>query len=46
MWCDMECLAREILCQEFCRIGILMGDINDLLERNVPAAFYYHSKLR
>ncbi|KAG1048407.1 hypothetical protein G6F43_009202 [Rhizopus delemar] len=41
-WEDMQQLAIEVLCKELVRIGILVGDINLLIEQNVPCAFYYH----
>jgi Xaa-Pro dipeptidase len=41
----MQQLAIEVLCKELVRIGILVGDINLLIEQNVPCAFYYHGKL-
>jgi Xaa-Pro dipeptidase len=44
MWSDMEKLAIRILCQELCRIGILIGDENELLELNIPTTFYFHGK--
>ncbi|CAO3581283.1 unnamed protein product [Absidia cylindrospora] len=42
MWADMEKLAIRILCQELCRIGILVGDEEELLELNIPTTFYFH----
>ncbi|CAO3646396.1 unnamed protein product [Cunninghamella echinulata] len=44
MWNDMEMLALRVLCEELCRIGILIGDIDELIELNIPTTFYYHSK--
>ncbi|KAI8331905.1 peptidase M24, structural domain-containing protein [Chlamydoabsidia padenii] len=42
MWSDMEQLAIRILCQELCRIGILIGDEEELLELKIPTTFYFH----
>lgn len=40
----MQRMAIEILCQELVRIGILIGDQEELIELGVPTAFYYHGK--
>lgn len=44
MWIELEDLALRILCIELIRIGILRGDEDELLEFEVPRAFYYHGK--
>ncbi|CEP10574.1 hypothetical protein [Parasitella parasitica] len=41
-WADMQTLAMEVLCDELIRIGILIGDQEELIQRGVPSAFYYH----
>ncbi|KAI8641253.1 peptidase M24, structural domain-containing protein [Parasitella parasitica] len=41
-WADMQCLAMRILCDELIKIGILIGDREELIQRGVPSAFYYH----
>ncbi|ORE10474.1 Creatinase/aminopeptidase [Rhizopus microsporus var. microsporus] len=41
-WQNMQQLATEILCKELVRLGILVGDINVLMEQSVPCAFYFH----
>ncbi|CEI99523.1 hypothetical protein RMCBS344292_13610 [Rhizopus microsporus] len=41
-WQNMQQLATEVLCKELVRLGILVGDINVLMEQSVPCAFYFH----
>ncbi|KAI9472136.1 MAG: peptidase M24, structural domain-containing protein [Benjaminiella poitrasii] len=41
-WTDMERLAVSVLCGELVKIGILVGDEDELIQRRVPSAFYYH----
>ncbi|KAI9499427.1 peptidase M24, structural domain-containing protein [Zychaea mexicana] len=43
MWDDMEDLAVQVLCNELVRIGILVGDQDELIHLGVPYAFYFHS---
>ncbi|KAI9251863.1 peptidase M24, structural domain-containing protein [Phascolomyces articulosus] len=42
-WTDMEDLAIQILCNELVRIGILVGDPEELIHLGIPYAFYFHS---
>ncbi|KAF1801244.1 peptidase M24, structural domain-containing protein [Mucor lusitanicus] len=41
-WTDMQRLAIRVLCHELVKIGILVGDQDELIQRGVPSAFYYH----
>ncbi|KAI7900931.1 peptidase M24, structural domain-containing protein [Cokeromyces recurvatus] len=41
-WTDMERLAISVLCHELIKIGILVGEEEELIQRRVPSAFYYH----
>ncbi|ORX52406.1 Creatinase/aminopeptidase [Hesseltinella vesiculosa] len=43
MWADMEFLAKRVLCEELIRIGILQGDVDELMYLGVVHAFYFHS---
>jgi hypothetical protein len=46
----MEQLAVEILTIELINIGIIKCDsevqLEELIQRNIPSAFYFHSKVR
>ncbi|CAO3637253.1 unnamed protein product [Mucor fragilis] len=44
-WTDMQRLAIKVLCFELVSIGILVGDQDELIQRGVPSAFYYHGKI-
>lgn len=42
----MQHLAVRVLCDELIRIGILVnGTLEELVQRNVTTAFYYHGNL-
>ncbi|ORY92038.1 peptidase M24, structural domain-containing protein [Syncephalastrum racemosum] len=41
-WPDMELLAMQVLCEELVALGILCGSVDELLDRGVPNAFFYH----
>ena len=43
MWSDMEELAVHVLCDGLLRLGILVGDRDELIQFGVPYAFYFHS---
>jgi Xaa-Pro dipeptidase len=40
----MQRLAIRVLCDELIKIGVLVGDQDELIQRGVPSAFYYHGK--
>lgn len=40
----MQRLAVRVLCNELVKIGILVGNQDELIQRGVPSAFYYHGK--
>lgn len=44
LWADMEKLAIKVLTLELVRIGILkyVDDVEELLVREIPTAFYFH----
>ncbi|KAI8393930.1 peptidase M24, structural domain-containing protein [Radiomyces spectabilis] len=42
MWTDIQNLVQEVLCRELVRIGILIGDEEEILCRNIPSAFSLH----
>ncbi|KAI9258542.1 peptidase M24, structural domain-containing protein [Sporodiniella umbellata] len=41
-WESLQQLAIRILCESLLQIGILVGELDLLLELGVPCAFYYH----
>jgi hypothetical protein len=42
----MQHLAIRVLCTELVKIGILVnGTLEELVQRNVTTAFYYHGNL-
>ncbi|KAG2179860.1 hypothetical protein INT43_003646 [Umbelopsis isabellina] len=42
MWTEMQNLVIRILCQELIRIGILVGDQDEILKLGLTRAFYFH----
>ncbi|KAI8138375.1 peptidase M24, structural domain-containing protein [Fennellomyces sp. T-0311] len=43
IWSDMEDLAVQVLCDELLRIGVLVGDREELIRLGIPYAFYFHT---
>jgi Xaa-Pro dipeptidase len=43
-WRDMHNLVVQILCLELVRIGILVGNAEQLIQLGVYRAFYFHGK--
>lgn len=41
----MQRLAVGVLCDELVKIGVLVGNRDELIQRGVPSAFYYHGKI-
>lgn len=42
MWTEMQNLVIRVLCQELIRIGILVGDQDEILKLGLTRAFYFH----
>lgn len=44
-WQDMSALAIRILCEGLKNLGILKGDLDELLKLNLYKAFYFHGTI-
>ncbi|KAH8556764.1 peptidase M24, structural domain-containing protein [Umbelopsis sp. PMI_123] len=42
LWTDMQNLVIRILCEELIRIGILIGEQDEILKLGLTRAFYFH----
>lgn len=44
MWRDIHQLVVHVLCSELVRVGLLIGETEDLIRLGVYRAFYFHGK--